>query len=306
MRKIIDGHVHIVAAHENGWTDSLTGTITRRYGIITEKDGASRRTLPAHFADSSFPVESLIAVLDENQVEKAVVMAHLNCDICETAYDAIRKYPNRLRTAISVEIKEESLETIKRWNECGINILKFEMRSLNEFYGRMDVDNPVMLQLFEQAEKLGMIAVVDPSPSTFQSYQPDGLRRVLNQCPDLKMVICHMGFPYKGMRADKEIYNKWLDMTSLAKRDNVWFDVTAVPDLFSDENYPWASAMEFLNEFVSRYGTEKAIWGTDIPGTYKNATYPQMIRAFEQCSFLTEEGKNNLFYENANELYFAE
>lgn len=306
MRKLIDGHVHLTPMHEDGWRDPLTGMISHRYGMITAKDGVSRRRMPAYFADSSFPVETLIAVLDENQVEKAVVMAHLDNDICETSFDAITKYPDRLRAAISVEIKEESLDALQYWRERGINILKFEMRGLNEFYGQLDVDDPMMLRLFKQAERLGMIAVIDPSPSTFSSYQPNGIRRILDQCPDLKLVVCHMGFPYRGMRQDAEIYDQWKNMTSLAKRDNVWFDVTAIPDLFSDENYPWTSAMEFLNEFVSRYGAEKVIWGTDIPGTFRNATYSQMIRAFEQCSFLTEADKDKLFYENADKLYFAD
>lgn len=305
MRKRIDGHVHISPHHRDGWRDPLTGMVNHAHGILEDAQGHIRRKLPAYFADSSFPVESLIAVMDENGIEKAVVMAHLESEIGETAYDALCKFPDRLQTAVSVEANESGLEALKRWNDKGIHILKCEMRSLNEFYGKMDVDAPQMMALYKEAEKRNMILVVDPSPSTFPSYQPEGLAHVLDLCPNLKLVICHMGFPYKGMRNDATIYGKWKKMTDLAKRDNVWFDVTAIPDLFAEENFPWTSAMEFLNEFVSKYGADKVIWGTDIPGTFKNATYTQMIKAFEDCTFLTEENKDKLFYQNANELYFA-
>ena len=46
------------------------------------------------------------------------------------------------------------------------------------------------------------------------------------------------------------------------------------------------------------------IWGTDIPGTFRRATYSQMIEVFERCDFLDGQDKDKLFYENANQLYF--
>ena len=305
MRRYIDGHVHINPIHEVGWVDPLTGDKELGDGLIEDKNGVVGRFTPAFLHNGWFPVEQLIATMDENNVEKAVVMAHLSGDICETAYDAFSRYPNRLRTAISVVPDDEGVKRLEYWNEKGISILKCEMRSMNEFLGRVDIDEPRMLKLFKKAEELKMTVVIDPSPSTFPSYQPEGTERVLDACPDLQMVICHMGFPFKGMRNNSDIYKKWLKMTSLAARDNVHFDVTAIPDLFAEENFPWPSAMEFLNEFVSRYGVNKAIWGTDIPGTFRNATYTQMKVAFERCEFLTEDDKDKLFYRNADEVYFS-
>lgn len=305
MRRYIDGHVHINPFHEVGWVDKLTGMTKLEYGIIADKNGNARRAAPSCMNNGIFTAEQLIATMDENGVEKAVVMAHLASDICETAFDALSKYPNRLRTAISVVPDENGIKELEYWNSKGISILKCEMRGMNEFLGKVDIDEPRMLNLFKKAEELKMTVVIDPSPSTFPSYQPEGIERVLDVCPDMKLVICHMGFPFKGMRKNPTIYKKWLKMTSLAARDNVHFDVTAIPDLFEEENFPWSSAMEFLNEFVSRYGSDKAIWGTDIPGTFRNATYKQMQVAFERCEFLTEDDKDKLFYRNANTVYFS-
>lgn len=304
MRRLIDGHVHIRPCHPEGWTDPMTGNTILKYGKMRTADGGVRQILPSYVSDTAFPVETLIEVLNEHKVDKAAVMAHLDSEICETAVDAMKKYPDRLAAAISLVPEDRSVEELKRWNAEGIRILKFEMRNMYEVYPDITLTSPVMTKILDQAEKLGMVVVVDPSPSTFPSYRPDCMREAVESHPGIRFVICHMAFPVKGMRDMPELYSRWKQMIMLGKRDNVSFDVTAVPDLFLEENFPYPSAMDFLHEMYDLCGAEKLIWGTDIPGTFRTATYDQMVQAFERVTFLSEEEKDKMFYCNADRLYF--
>jgi len=305
MRRLIDGHAHIVTPHRLPWTDALTQATRLPYGRLRAPDGSVRSFLPPCFADSCFPVESLIAVMDQYQVEKAAVMAHLEGDVCETACDALQRYPDRLSTAISLEPKAESIEKLHYWFHKGIRILKFEMRGMYEMYPGLTVADPGILAMIGAAERLGMVVVIDPSPVSFPSYRPDCMRTVIEKHPNLRLVVCHMGLPYPGMKQNAEHYRKWREMIALCDNPNVYLDLAAIPDLFVEENFPYAGAMELLHEVYDRYGAGRFIWGSDIPGTFMTATYVQMVQAFERLPFLTEADKDKMFYKNADGLYFA-
>lgn len=304
VRKRIDGHVHLIGRHETDWIDPLTGYRHGAYGMLHTPMGSRRRT-PVYMADSSFTADTLAQVMDEYGVEKAVLMARLESGIGDLAVDAMQRFPGRMTAAVSVEIREQGLEELEYWNKRGIRIVKFEMRGLNEFYGKLDVDSDMMRKLFRKTEELGMIAVVDPGPVSFPSYRPEGIRHILELCPGLRLVICHLGLPYEGLKDQPEQYRKWQEMIGLGKCGRVWFDVTAMPDLFGKEGFPYSGAMEYLKEAADNVGISKLIWGTDMPGTFRHATYPQMIEMFERCSFLSEKDKDRLFYQNADELYFG-
>ena len=161
-----------------------------------------------------------------------------------------------------------------------------------------------MMRLFGKAEELGMIVVIDPGPVAFPSYSPEQISTVLHTYPALKLVICHMGLPFYGLREHAGLYEKWRAMIGLGSCSRVWFDVTAMPDLFEEEGYPYSEALTYFKELLDICGPDRVIWGTDIPGTFRRATYSQMIEVFERCDFLDGQDKDKLFYENANQLYF--
>ena len=52
-------------------------------------------------------------------------------------------------------------------------------------------------------------------------------------------------------------------------------------------------------------GAESMIWGSDVPGSYKNAADRQMIRLFEEDQVFSEADKDMIFYANAEKVYFG-
>ena len=302
-RRRIDGHVHLIPKREPGWIDPITQYRHDAYGMLRTPLG-DRRRLPPYMADSAFEAGTLMEVMEEYGVEKAVLMARLESGVPEAALDAVKRYPGRIAGAVCVEIHGEGEAQLQEWHSRGIGIVKFEMRGLNELYGKLEICDPVMMRLFGKAEELGMIVVIDPGPVAFPSYSPEQISTVLHTYPALKLVICHMGLPFYGLRKNAGLYEKWRAMISLGSCSRVWFDVTAVPDLFEEEGYPYSEALTYFKELLDICGPDRVIWGTDIPGTFRRATYSQMIEVFERCDFLDGQDKDKLFYENANQLYF--
>jgi predicted TIM-barrel fold metal-dependent hydrolase len=91
-------------------------------------------------------------------------------------------------------------------------------------------------------------------------------------------------------------------MVSAASLPNCWLDVSAMPDFFDKEGWPYPSALELLRLAAASVGPEKLLWGSDIPSTLCRATYPQMIEMFRRAG-LREAELDMLFYTNALAAY---
>lgn len=306
--KIIDSHTHIKPCHFIGTVDSMTGIKIEPKGKMKFPDGFVYQFLPTVYQDSSFETDDLIRHMDENGVEKSIILQSLAFQMNSDVIDAIHRYPDRLRGAGIIEPKNiDVLKDIQDFKEKGINILKFEMSSVLGYthpkgYPDMKFNSELFHHIFDVTDQLKMTVTIDPSTIGGIGYQNIELEDAISRHKKTRFVICHLGYAKSGM--EKEDQSRWTKMISLAKFGNVWFDVSAMSDLFCKEGFPYKEAMELLRIFVEKYGTRKIIWGSDIPGSLNLATYSQMIEMFTGCEFLNEQAKEDLFYNNALEAYF--
>lgn len=310
MRKRIDGHVHIKPKSLLGRTDERFGVVMGAFGAWETPDGAfSRYAMPEYMESSSFTADALIHVMDRYGIERAMVMQSVCLSCNDEMAAAVQKYPDRIRAAMIVVPQGEScLEEIRYWAERGLTGIKFEM---NPRYGMPYIlpdfrfDSPVFHEICRTAEQYGLTITVDPSRVGGPGYQAEELEKIVRAFPGVKFIICHIGFPVYGIEKDEKAFSRWRQMIRLGKYCNVWFDLAAVPDLFVEEGYPYPSAFALLKEITELAGAGSLIWGTDIPGTYNTATYRQMIEMYERCGLFTERELDNIFYNNASEVYFG-
>lgn len=311
QKDMIDAHVHIMPGRLEGTEDKRFGVKMGKYGCKILPNGFGAPFLPNFMEKSEFSTEALIHVLDSYGIQRAVIMQSLCFKINEDVAEAVQSYPDRLRGAMAIEPKDEGvLDEIRYWYDEGLSVIKFEMSwpfgyTHPNAYPDLDFDSDLMNKVYALAGDLGLTMTIDTSPIGSKGYQPEALARAAEKNPGTKFVICHLGFPGIGLRDDPERYARWRQMISLAKYDNVWFDIAALPSVFRDEEYPYTEAAGFLREFIERYGP-KAIWGSDIPGTYVDATYREMVRMYTRSGVLSDEERKQIFTSNAETVYFAQ
>ncbi len=310
MRPIIDAHVHIVPPHLLGKADERFGVRVEPHGIKRFADGSVYQFMPDYMADSCFPVESLVRAMDNLGVERAVIQQSPCFSFNDDVIQAIQKHPDRLAGSMIIEPWSEAcLDEMDNACRCGLRIMKFEMSGglgfthPNMFPG-LKFDSALFEKIWAKAEALGIAVTIDPSPIGSAGYQVERLERMILRFPGLRWILCHLGFPFPGMRNDVDKYRRWRQMMDLVRHPNVWVDISALPALFSEEGYPFPSAMDFLREVIEAYGADKPVWGSDIPGTLCFGTYAQLADAFEKCALFTEEQKQRMFYANALHAYF--
>ena len=157
-------------------------------------------------------------------------------------------------------------------------------------YQNFDPQDPVHLPLFKKAEALGIPTIwhqgtsfVRPGPLKYAN--PIQLEDIAVACPDLRMIIAHMGHP-------------WEDecVVLIRKHPNLYTNISALHYRPRRHYQAFMSALE--------YGVEhKLIFGSDFP----SATPEQVIAGqwkvndvVEGTNFPTfpEEAIHNIIYEN--------
>ncbi len=274
MRKKIDAHVHI------------TG---------------NKELLPKQLI--YFTAEELIAIMNLYGVEKAVIQQSLANQQNDVIAEAVNKYPDRLAGSMIIEPKGDWRSLMREYSEKGLKSVKFEMEAHTDSKAYPDarLNDQDLMAIFDEAEKLGLTMVIDPARIDLPSYDPEGLHEAISSHPNLKFVLCHLGFP---MPIETDTQKKeWRRMIDCAGYENCWVDISAMPDLFLGEGRPYPTMLELLKWVKDTYGCDKLIWGTDIPGLLKSETYSNMIQIFEDSGIFTEKELDMVFYENACQVY---
>ena len=297
--RLVDAHVHILPPEALGAGEPRLGSRMGKHGWRETAEGGFYALPPW---GEAFPAEGLIALMDAWGVEAAVIQQTPLGPQNEWVARAVEAYPDRLAGAMLLEPREGWREEMEYWHGRGLNSVKLEMRSLTEktMYPGLRYDSEELVELFRRAGELGLTVTIDPAPTDYPVYDPEALGRALDLCPETRFVLCHLAYP-RPIRA-REGWERWRRMAALGGRDNCWLDVSAMPDFFGEEGWPYPTALALLGLVKGEVGIRKLLWGTDIPGTLNTASYPQMLEMFRRAG-LTAGELEALLGGNASEAY---
>ncbi len=301
---VFDAHVHIMPRRLLNGETSETGATYDAFGRIHKPDGDVYAYMPCPVDGGAFSAEALIYMMDRYGIRRAMIMQSTFFDMTEDVAEAVARYPDRLSGAMTVRLDAGAPEAIAAWRRRGLTALKLQMRGLTEPQNDPDLrmDAPEMMEIYAQAGRQNVTVVVDPGPIGWAGNQPEALRRAVRRHAATRFVVCHLGMPDAAMQTDAALRDAWRQMTDLARCENVWFDVSAMPNLFAREEYPFPTALSLVAGFLRQYGEEKAIWGSDAPGALCDATYAQTLSMFERLR-LGEAAMEKLFFRNAESAY---
>jgi len=307
MRKVIDTHVHLKPFGLAGKTDERFHITYGEYGQVTLINGLTVDGLPQYWQDGAFTAERLVHFMDRMGVEKSIILAGAPTNI-EDTIDAIKQYPDRLRGAMTLKLDDNVEKQMRDYHARGLTVVKFEMSVVLGYmhpsmYPDFKFNSDIMKRVYAEAAKLNLTIVIDPNKIGAKSYQVEELDEVTSEFPNTRFVICHIGMPSPTMTKGDETYTRWEEMMALAAKPNVWVDVSGLPSVYVEEEYPYKSVTVLLRELMDKYGAKKFVWASDIPSTLVFATFVQMRNMFEKSPLFTEEEKDLLFYYNAHDAF---
>ncbi len=300
--KIIDAHVHLVqyicGFGSRGELRAIGG------GKAMYADGSVLNLIPPELGEYTVTPESVIALMDREGVEKAVILQgnYLGFQN-QYALDATHKYPDRFQAAVTFDpfCRNKKLILENLVDKQGAKVLKMEVSTgsgLMAAHETLPLDGKIMEEVYEYADQKNMVCVMDIGRVEMESYQPEALRRAILRHPNMKWVVCHVLAPQKGGEARME------DDLRLLNLPNVWFDFAAIAtNVNRGEAYPFPAAQEVVRRAKGVVGADRMMFGTDIPSTLTRQSYRHMVEY--ALPLFTEAEQEKVYYDTANMVYFG-
>ena len=254
--RVIDPHVHV-------WTDD------------PRFPWAAETTAPPRYPA---PPEDLIDLMAANGVERTVLVQviHYRWDNRYTAH-VLRTYPDKFMGVCRVNPEDPAApDHLNFWTEehgfHGVRLSPSADAAGDWFAG------PLMAPLFARAEALGVPMLILTRPGRLPQ-----LARLLEQCPDLDVVIDHMADCPPDQPAE---IDKLLD---LARYPRVYVKISHTWGI-SKQSYPWGDTHALVQRVYHAFGGERIMWDTDWPVCLCRATYAQTLSAVrDEMDFFTRQ-----------------
>ena len=243
-QRIIDAHVHLVQAITGigaGGELRYIGNCMAQYA-----SGETIRILPDLFPGGTVSPEAILALMDENHVERAVLLQGNYLGFQNLySWEAQQKYPDRFKTAASYDPYSRFVDRIRHhlFEELGIGIVKFELSTGSGLmcnHHTFPLDGDMMEAEYRYADEHNLICVMDIGKPGTESWQIDALRRSILHHPHLRFVVCHLLAPSRTTLA---VMERGLRQLALP---NAWFDLAALPHNIRPEEYPYETAVRFV------------------------------------------------------------
>lgn len=303
---IIDAHAHIFDRVRgligSGITESLP------FGKARCGNDEIIRLMPPLAVETSFPPQVLLEYMDLAGVDKAVLLqAPFYGNMNDYVRQAVQRWPDRF---IGTAYLDPWLEDAPRTFHHIVDQLGFGEIDLTEatgligLYPEARLDDQDLEWFWEESKQRSLVVTLDLGPIGGRAYQTQALRNILSHHPGLKIVIAHLGQPPLRAQKDEQLNQLWQEQILLARHPGVWLDMAALPAYAGYEDYPYPSACRFLRQAVELVGSDKILWGSDIPGLLNHATYSQLIGfVARHCDFLSESDQAKILGGNALQVY---
>lgn len=300
--KIIDAHMH-VAQYISGFTSR--GELRAVGGGKAQySTGEIFQMFPPELGNTGVTPESLLKVMDENGVEKAVLLQgnFLGFQNEYTA-EAIKKYPDRFTGAATYNPFCAKVEEIKSrlFKELNFKAVKFELSNGSGLMAdrpSFDICGETMRACYKHAAENGLTVVLDIGRPRNPCWQIESLEKAVNSFPEVTFVVCHLLAP---QREDTELLKSSLGKLAA---DNLYFDISSLAANQKPEAYPYPTAVKHLDTAKRTVGAEKLMFGSDAPMNLARDSYAHLKDYILNCGVFTQKELGNIFYDTAQKIYF--
>lgn len=275
-RRVIDSHAHV-------WSEDIA-----RY--------PRRRNASPSPPALSATVDSLLAAMDEANVERAVlVQPSIYGNDHSYLRDAIAVAPQRFAAVALIDpFAANGAELLAQLADTlPLRGIRLHLKGLA---AREAVESPRTGQLLRAATDRGLTLSVLTDPSGLQDID-----RLAGRHPALDVVVDHLGSPARGGLAGPT-YHRALER--LGQTENVHLKISGFYS-FSTQPYPHADCQPLVHFVLDSFGPARLVWGSDFPYVRMACSY---ARCREQLDVLLASRCSTelspILYDNAETLWW--
>lgn len=236
------------------------------------------------------PVETILFQMERNGVDKAVLVQYRGNYDNRYELECVRKYPGRFAAVVMVDTQSpdalETLETLEMWvREGAVGVrLAPEERS----------PGPDPLAVWRKASELGLVV---SSLGTVENFASDEFRSLVEDLPDLTIVIEHLAGAKPEPDLDMSLFDKAM---GLARYPNTYIKLPGfgevLPRPFPFRDPPFDTPPPCVRMACEAFGARRMMWGSDYPPSGSREGYANALRfPMERIDFFTDEDREWAF-----------
>ena len=295
--KIIDAHAHIY--------ERLTGFGPKGEaraigsGMVEWATGQREQFLRQEHGDFGFAPKTLIGLMDEAQIDHAVLLQGSNYGFQNSyTHEAVQSYPDRLTGAGTFDPYCAKADEIfcHLTEDFAFKTLKFEISEvygLTGYHPDLTIDGPVFAPYLALASEKNITVVIDTGVMHTKSFQIEGLARVADRHPNLKLMVAHSLFPSQDGDNDCR-----LELIKFLKKENIFFDIANLQAPKGN-----TARLEYIRKVVDMVGADHVAWGTDCPGVFRRYSYTELIDYIVNSGYFSENELKWIMAETARYIY---
>jgi L-fuconolactonase len=230
------------------------------------------------------PVESLMYHMNNTGVDKAVFIQYAGNSDNQYMIDSMIAYPKLFQAAMIVPPTDDGTY-MRQWAEKGIVGIRLPIAS--------QAEGPDSLIQWRTAAELGLIV---SAPSNPKSLLSDHFVSVLKACPNLSIVIEHLG----GIGFDQTApYETFKQILKLAQYPNLTIKMPGFGE-FCRVPLPFDPIPPLVDMTLEAFGPQRVMWGSDYPPVSSREGYENSLRVpINYLSKLTEDERAWIFGKTA-------
>ena len=292
---IIDAHSHLWLRQDTTWNGQAIRTTRNGRSLFL---GEEVQMLPPFMTDGRNTAEIFFSNMDYAQVGAAVVVQEFIDGIQNDYLKTVQQqYPDRFFCFAMVDYLQDGFyeEALHLMAVDGFRGMAIPGHRL---LGR-PLTSPEMMKMFRLMEANHWLLSITLADGMEQVAQ---LREVIEECPQLKIAIGHLGMaaPPKTPCWENEA---WRQQMLLARHENVMVETGGITWLYNSEFYPYPTAVRAIREAANLVGWNKLMWGSDYPRTITAITYRMSYDFVKKSAELSNEEKRLFLDENARRFY---
>ncbi len=260
-----------------------------RFVWTVDGEDYAKQYLPPYLTDLSHPPQMLVAQMDHVGVDRAVlqvnpIMGLLNDYVAE----CVRQFPDRLLGLVSVREwridaePDTELAEVERAYALGLHGLQFIVNARHRHGVLGSWDGPACRAFWDGVTGLGrpILFTIAPVEPKLESYL-EQLRiwgGWLDRYPQANVVMTH-GFPWRlflddgGLELPDAIFEPF--RASSAKLQ-LLFQIS----LGRVFDFPYRELHPVIERLVEVLGSQRLMWGTDMPNVERFCNYRQTLDTF--------------------------
>lgn len=241
-----------------------------------------RPFLPPTLQDMVSPAGFLLQSMARAGVDIAILQnARPYGRLNEEFAAAVRQHPDKLIGLADVieadaATTEESARLRHAITGLGLRGVYYANRGLIHDHYQHGFDDPIYDPYWETVRSLGVPVFWElagvPMPTTAAYLtELDRLNHWCDRFPTIPAILTH------GISPDFLLNDIPDPVAGLLKRDQVMIEVLYPIHWGRNHDYPFAELRPVLETLVTHVGTQRLVWGSDMPNVERNCTYAQSL-----------------------------